>query len=431
MRIPYISYNSNFVSQLGKLNGEQVGLQRQLSSGQRVSEAYEDPAAIGRALNTGTEKARIQTQDRNLTRAESVSVFSGETLEQLKVLADAAMTDANRTDGLSSAGDHSSRALSSNQNIEQALRVVNAKISGDYLFAGANTSELPFVAERYQAGDFMVDGRGVEIREDPIVIATSTVNAAAVQFINASGQLVDRVSGALTSNPATAATPSGFAIEWAAEEAGVLKQWNGSSFANAVDGSGVNYGEVTIADNSGAQVVAQVNKVVISNEMVGQVSYIRYTGTTDATQDVRFRVGEGALISPFSRGSANQDYESFLTDLVELRNAYDGSHLNDDTPSLNFATEAKSVSELAAGFSDHQQNVLLGIVEFGALQQGIDVTQKINENRFNALENLTSQELDADITATIMQLNSSQVAYEAALKAGSSIMKLSLLDYLG
>lgn len=434
MRVSFNSYSNNLVSRLGKLNAQQVNLQRQLSSGQRVAEAFEDPASFGRALTSNTEKARIQTQARNLSRAEVVSKFSGETLEQLKTVADQANLDVNQTDGLTSSADFSARALKVNQQIEQALRVVNAKIAGDYMFAGANTAELPFVAQRYEVGDYMVDGSGAEIRE--ITNTIPAVDATTVVFMNAAGELVDRNTGELTTDPATTAaslagTPA-YAIEWGDDSAGVLKQWDGTDYSNdALDGGGASYGQVTVANDGTSDFVAQVDRVLVSGDMVGTISYIEYTGTTEASQDIEFRVGEGSVISPFSRGMVNQDYEAFLSDLVDARNAYSAERLADETPSITFATKARSAEDLAPNFSVHQENILLGIVDFGAMQQGIDVTQRINENRFNELERLSSQELDIDMTETIMQLNRAQIAYEAALQSGSSVMQMSLLDYMG
>jgi flagellin-like hook-associated protein FlgL len=434
MRIPFNGYSNTLVNQLSKLNYQQVSLQRQLSSGQRVQEAYEDPASVGRALNSGSEKGRIQIQARNLSRAQLVGEFSGETLEQLKVIVDQATIDANKADGLTNSADFKARALQANQQIEQALRVVNSQISGDYLFAGANTSEQPFVAEYYETGDFVVNGSGAEVRT--ITNTIPAVDASTVVFTNAAGELVDSVTGEATTDPATAAaslagTPA-FAIEWAADSAGTLKEWNGSDYsADALDGGGASYGEVTVANDGTSDFVAQVEKVVVSDDLVGMVSSIRYTGTTESSQDVKFRVGEGVMLSPFSRGSVNLNYESFLVDLVDLRGAYSAEQLESDSPGISYATKAQSVEELAVNFADHQLNVLLGIVDFGSLLQGIDVTAQINESRFGELERLTSSELDIDVAETIMQLNRSQTAYEAALRSGSNVMQMSLLDYIG
>lgn len=436
MRVPYNAYASTLTSQLGKLNFQQVNLQRQLSSGQRVTESFDDPAAVGRALSASTEKVRIQTQERNLNRAELIGEFSGETLEQLKILVDKATIDANQTDGLTSSADYRARALQTNQQIEQALRVANAQISGDYLFAGANTGEQPFVAHRYEAGDTLVDAEGRPVYELEDRIPLADVDPADVTFINAAGELVDASTGEATTEPPTAATTlagtPNFAIEWSAPNAGALKEWNGSDYsADALDASAAAYGTVSLAsDAASGDFVAKVNTIEVPDDLVGMVSHIEYTGTSDPSQDVRFRVGEGATIAPFSRGQANLEYLNFFNDLVALRDAYSQELLSDPDPEVSFESSARPVEALTKPFVEHQQNVLLGIVDFGALLQGVEVTSKINENRFNELERLSARELDIDVAQTVMKLNRAQVAYEGALRSGSSVMQMSLMDFI-
>jgi flagellin-like hook-associated protein FlgL len=434
MRVPYNAYVSTLTSQLGKLNFQQVNLQRQLSNGQRVTESFDDPAAVGRALSASTEKVRIQAQSRNLNRAALIAEFSSETLGQLKILVDKATIDANQTDGLTSSADFRARALQTNQQIEQALRVANAQISGDYLFAGANMGEPPFVANRYQAGDFLVDSQGRPIYE--LGDSIPAVAAANVTFINAAGDLVDAATGEATTEPPTAATTLGgvpnFAIEWTAPNAGTLKEWNGSDYsADALDGAAVPYGTVTVATNAtSGDFVARASTIAIPDDFIGMVSYIEYTGTSSPNQDIRFRVGEGATIAPFSRGQVNLEYLDFFNDLIALRDAYSQERLTVRDPQNQFAASARSVKDLTQNFTDHQQTVLLGIVDFGSFLQGIDVTARINENRFNELERLSARELDIDVAQTIMKLNRAQIAYESALKSGASVMQLSLMDYL-
>ena len=76
-------------------------------------------------------------------------------------MVDEAHIDANQSDGLSDSGDYTARMIKANQQLEQSVRVLNAKMSGDYLFAGANTGEKPFVVHRYETGDPLLDGSGV------------------------------------------------------------------------------------------------------------------------------------------------------------------------------------------------------------------------------------------------------------------------------
>ena len=432
MRVPFNGYTTTLTNQLGRLNFQQVDLQRQLSSGQRATEVHDDPAAVGRALNSTSEKARIQTQARNLNRAELIAQFSSETLEQMKVVVDRARLDANQTDGLTSSADYRARALQTDQQIEQVLRVANAEISGDYLFAGANSGQAPFVAYRYKAGDVMLDENGQPVHTLGATIAA--VAATNVTFINAAGELVDSETGEATTNPATLASTLGgtpnFAIEWTGHNAGRLKEWNGADYsADALNG-GVPYGDVTIASNAGGDFVAQVSTITVTEDMVGRVSYIEYTGSTAAADDIEFRVGEGATISPFSRGQANANYLKFFNNLVALRDAYAQELLATPNEGVTYETEANSVKELTPEFDGHQEGILLGIVDFGSLLQGVEVTARVNENRFNELENLSSREMDIDIAETIMKLNRAKTTYEAALRSGATVMQLSLLDFV-
>ena len=74
------------------------------------------------------------------------------------------MNDANLSDGLSNSGDYTARMIKTNEQLEQSVRVLNAKMSGDYLFAGDITGEKPFVVHRYKANDPLLDGSGVPVR---------------------------------------------------------------------------------------------------------------------------------------------------------------------------------------------------------------------------------------------------------------------------
>ena len=297
MRVSYSNYNQNLVSRLEKLNHEQVKLQKQLSSGQRVSEAYDDPTAVGRSLNNFTEKARLQTQNNNLIRAESIGQFSSDSLGQLKILVDEAQIDANQSDGLSDSGDYTARMIKANQQLEQSVRVLNASMSGDYLFAGANTGEKPFNVYRYDTGDPLLDGQGVAVRDFDAWIPSTEVAVSDITFINSTGELVDQVTGEATTSPPTLATPADGAhpIEWAADSVGILKVWSGGTIIDAVDSSvpPAPYGEVSLATNNGIPQLAQVSQSVVPDELVGMISYVEYTGSTSAADDVRFRVGEG------------------------------------------------------------------------------------------------------------------------------------------
>lgn len=300
MRVTFNSFPDTFVRQIHSLNEKQVALQRQLASGQRITTADQDPRAMSHALNRLTEKAEIQTQARNLNRAQAIGEFALSAYEQLKEIGADATQAANRADGLTTPADFDARAVEVNQLLEQALRLVNSEMAGEHLFGGGNRSDPPFVAER-----------------------------------DAQGRIVEIV----------------------------------------------------------------------------------YHGTTDPAHDLTFRIGEGATASPFPRGGENQKLADHLNHLVELRDALG-------------TEDAAAVGALIPGLEADEQTILLNIVETSSMLQGFDITSKINNARFNELENLASRELDVDIAQTIVRLNQMQTAYQAALRAGGTLVSQSLLNYL-
>jgi flagellar hook-associated protein 3 FlgL len=56
-------------------------------------------------------------------------------------------------------------------------------------------------------------------------------------------------------------------------------------------------------------------------------------------------------------------------------------------------------------------------------------TSRLAEVEETTVKQLSTTE-DADITKTIIELNSQQTAYQAALRAGASIVQSSLMDFL-
>jgi flagellin-like hook-associated protein FlgL len=58
------------------------------------------------------------------------------------------------------------------------------------------------------------------------------------------------------------------------------------------------------------------------------------------------------------------------------------------------------------------------------------VAQSQQRARIDELGRQISAEVDADLPATIVQLNQTTQAYEAALSSSATILKMSLLDYI-
>lgn len=146
----------------------------------------------------------------------------------------------------------------------------------------------------------------------------------------------------------------------------------------------------------------------------GKVTGITYNGTAAAAA---IQISENSTISPGNSGATNQNLADFLNNLVALRDALQSG---------NSASVAASRPAL-----DVSENKLVETMgERGAIQLRIEVARDQLTVRYQDSEKLISAEADADLAETIVKLNQTQTAYQAALQSAASIMKISLLDYL-
>jgi len=77
-----------------------------------------------------------------------------------------------------------------------------------------------------------------------------------------------------------------------------------------------------------------------------------------------------------------------------------------------------------------EENLLYHIGNQGALQTRIETAISLADKRLLALDQAVSREVDADLADTLVRLNQTQYAYQAALQSGAGILRLSLLDFL-
>lgn len=77
-----------------------------------------------------------------------------------------------------------------------------------------------------------------------------------------------------------------------------------------------------------------------------------------------------------------------------------------------------------------EDNLLYHISSNGAIQSRLETTTAFLGERSTALEGQVSKEVDADLATTLVKLNQTQTAYQAAIQSGAKALSLSLLDYL-
>lgn len=153
MRIPTNNFSTSLIAQLQTLTASQAKLQQQVSTGQRITNASDDPAAMGRLLGISTEEAQLQTFANNNAHATDLSQATYATVSGLKTISDRAGELAVLGSGVTSPDSYQAYSTELNQLIEQGLQTANGKLGNSYLLAGTKTDTPPFTATRDASGN--------------------------------------------------------------------------------------------------------------------------------------------------------------------------------------------------------------------------------------------------------------------------------------
>ncbi len=297
MRITDYTVANDIVSQIQLLNSQQANLQTQVSTGQRISQPADDPAATGRVLNLQTEQRNIAQYLNNASHALEVSQASYSGLQGIKAVSDRASQIGALATGALNPSQAQTYATELNQLIEQTLQLSNSKFGNDYIYGGTAVSTPPFVATR--------DAQG-------------------------------------------------------------------------------NVTNVTYAGNSSQPSIP---------------------------------LSETATVSPTTSGATNANLGGFINQLVALRDAL-------NTGSTTGVTSAQTA------LSGSEDLLVSALAENGGIQARILANQSQQTDRSANVQKLVSDETSADLPSTIVKLQQTQTAYQAALQSAVNIMHTSILDYL-
>jgi flagellar hook-associated protein 3 FlgL len=148
MRIASNTVTDTILNQLQQGSVNQSNLQTQISTGLRISQPSDDPAAYGRVLNYQTSQREVAQYAKNASTALAVSQASYAGLQSLNSVSDRAGELAVLGASTLGATSMQSYAVEVNQLIEQAVQLGNTQYNNNYLYAGTAVDTPPFDATR-------------------------------------------------------------------------------------------------------------------------------------------------------------------------------------------------------------------------------------------------------------------------------------------
>ena len=297
MRIASNTVNDTMVRQIQQLMSDQARLQLQVSSGRRITQPEDDPAAVGRVLNLQSEQRELAQYTSNASRALTLVQTSFSGLQGLKKVSDRAGELATLGTGAMSSDSMRTYGNEVDQLIEQALQLGNTRSGGDYIYGGTAVDAPPFVATR---------------------------------------------------------------------------------------------------------------------DADGKILSIAFNGNTD---QATIPLSEATSVTPSTSGATNTGMGDFLNNLIVLRDAL-------------ISTDTDAVRASQPGLLESENLIIAAMADCGGIQTRIEAAQAQQKDRVMSLESLVSNEASVDLPTTIVKLNQTQTAYQAALASAAKVMNLSLLDYI-
>jgi len=166
---------------------------------------------------------------------------------------------------------------------------------------------------------------------------------------------------------------------------------------------------------------------VMTTDANGNVTGVTYQGNTTLAES---EIASGVTLGPYTIGENNSGSgpRGLITDNRVGADFF--NHLISLQNNLLAGNVAAIETTDRANLSQDEDNFLYHLGTNGAIQSRLETTNAIADQRTDTLEVLVSKEADADLAETLVRLNQTQTAYQAALQSAGKILGSSLLDYL-
>ena len=372
--------------------------QRTLSSGTRINDASDDPFGASRALMLRSDIRNLEQFQRNIGESLGYMNYVDSTLDDmigsLIHLRGIAVEGASDT---LNPGDRVILSREVDEMLEHMISLGQAKFRGRYIFAGAETLERPYSPVRDADGKVVSVGNSLR-RSVPL---SDTTTAAGTLL-----QLGAPPSGNVTIGDQT------IAIDLATDSLDDIK-----TKIDTAAPTGVTV-EIERTDSKGSSFyrlkIDGTTTVVDDNNVLGSLGI----GSVDTTGSILREVDEGVHIQVNIPGrDIFEGAQNAFTALLGLRNGLENNDIDAIRQSI---TDLETVREK---ISDER-----GVL--GARARRVELTRNLLERFQVNLATTLGDVEDANLTETIIDLQSEQQAYQAALTSGSTVFQPTLMDFL-
>ena len=480
MRITNKMITSNYLSNLNSLSTNLNTLSTKVSTGRSFLKSSEDAASAVRAYNIRTQLAQNATYKDNISYASGFLSNSETALDEVNDITQEANTKIlSAVNGTKSASDRKIIANELTSLQSELLSSLNASSSGTYYFGGTNTDTAPFTvvnsklcyngvaldgsttldaggnpdaaAFAAKVSDLTSDSRYMDIglnmaftdTTDPVTGKTTTaIDKSTVLSYSITGLSITGYGTSTLTNSklldGTKTVPNNL-YDLLGAIAAVL------SAPDATPGSISTTGTANSLTTTSKAAITSISgtKITAANLTAsGSAATLDLNGLSD-TDSGSFNLSIGSDIYTVkygATGSGDSIDTSTVPPVISLDlttgtgtgttdlGARLASFIPDDSDPAHYSYD--TLSELSGIFSKTADNVLNSLTVIGAKSSYLNfMSDRLDAQELNLQDLQTSVE-GADSAATIVDYTAQQLAYNAALKMGTSLLQPSIFDYM-
>lgn len=405
MRISTLTFQTNAIDQMDQLETALAKTQSQLASGKKIQEAADDPAGMAEVNQLNAELSASQQYVTNQNAASANLQLEEQALsDATNVLQSARDLAVEANNASLSASQRQDIGTQLQQQLQQLVAIANrTDANGNYLFSGYASRTQPFT----QAGN-AVSYAGSE--------GVSQLQVSANQRISG-GDAGDAVFMNIPAGNGTFTTAAGAANAGSGSiDGGSVvnpSQWTPDTYT--IEFTSPTQYEVT--DGSG-------NPVALGTDGSGNPIY---SGTYTSGDTIQFKgiavtvngspaTGDTFTVAPAGNASAFATLSGLITSLSS-------GTLSQSQITTQIGTALAQIDGAISQFGNVSASV-------GARLNAVTASQSSEQSAQTQFQTSISQLSDVDYAAAVTQLNSQEVALQAAQQSYASLARLSLFNYI-
>lgn len=405
MRISTLTFQGNAIDQMDQLQAALAKTQSQLASGKQIQQAADNPAGMAQVNQLNAELSASQQYVTNQNAASANLKLEEQALsDATNVLQSARDLAVEANNASLSASQRQDIATQLQQQLQQLVGIGNrTDVYGNYLFSGYASQTQPFA----QSGSTIAyaGSEGVSQLQISANQRLSGGDTGDAVFMN-----IPAGNGTFTTAAGAANTGSG------SIDAGSLvnpSQWTPDTYTITFS-SPTQY---QVLDGSG-------NPVQLGTDSSGNPIY---TGTYTSGDAMAFKgikvtvsgspaAGDAFSVAPAGKASAFATLSNLITSLssTSLSPGQITSQINGALVQID-------------GAISHLGNVSASV---GARLNAVTAAQASEQGAQTQFQTSISQLSDVDYAAAVTQLNSQEVALQAAQQSYASLARMSLFNYI-